>query len=279
MNWIFSDRTPFLLGLLFALLTWQAGELFKEVRSGKALVYTLTAEPPDNVRIFDGKTIALRVENPSRTEAVEPFTFTLLCKEPPCLTGNVSAIEQAPMLPQLVEAVGNDSMTLLQADLPPGGVVWLVAETPNASVGSEDQFKTIFQAVTAEQVVAAADAGTQLPATDVRVIDGTSTEGWIVTGWLDFLYKGMVAVLAAIGLWLIAALLQRFWPQKWLPVSWRKDPKDAAESAPESKVTLEVAEGAALARIAHLEEMMSKRHTELTDQISGLAKGDGNGAG
>jgi hypothetical protein len=213
VNWVFSDKTPAILVLLFALLSWQAGEIFDEVRSGNAVIYTLFEDPPAEKAAFPDS-IALKVENPSRIAVAGPFSFTLGCRQRQagCLTGRAAPFVEDPNFSDArTEPASTPDRAKLTATLPPGAVVWLVAETvrPNGMAAKPDNGEakafdedlTRFRAVFRMEPV----EGAEEPA-PLRTIEGGSIEAKIVRNWLSLLYYGMVVIVIALFLWVVAAI-------------------------------------------------------------------------
>lgn len=221
MNFLFSDRTPFVLALLLALLSWQANELFSEIRLGRALIYELTTNPPDHV--FGGSIgrpdgsrdeyIALKVVNPSRDKDIGPFSFSIACRDPSdeCLTGDAFYhVEQPTSIAAETPVDMSKRMTRVRVwdALPPGAVLWLLAKTIPEKANNTTEFKIAYETqLTLSLIQEHLESGEKLPDLEpVRLINGESAEGSIATDWVDFLFFGIYLTTIMIFIWFVLAV-------------------------------------------------------------------------
>lgn len=190
VSWLFSEKTPALLTVLVAILTWQVGQIIDEVRSGKAIVYSQDEEDGYRDSIYSNEEW-VRIANPSRTQPTGEFKFTLACKKPDCLTGKARPRLHAPTsaIVRIEEGNNSDQSTLI-ANLAPGAVVWLVAET-SAPGG-------IGEALTEPRFYSGSDL-------TLRVVKSGTTEALLLEGWLDLLFLGLKIVGVAFVVWLLGA--------------------------------------------------------------------------
>ena len=258
MNWLYWDKAPFLLTILFGLLTWQAGELFDAVRSGRAVIYELSTKPPAEASTFRNA-IALRMENPSRNQVAGPFSFTINCRAKGCLTGNARAIVEEPNFANvLIDAGSTRDRAMIRATLAPGAIAWLVAEVPPSQEDAALGVGAIFDANLDEAATGKSEAA------PLRVIKGSSIEAQIVGGWLHFLYWGIIAVILAIVGWLVLSL------DAWRIARSGKSP----ETVPALSGTFELSDNAAHAQLKALGESLAAQLAAISSKLDSLPKGD-----
>lgn len=238
MNLLFSDRTPFVVALLVAVLSWQANELYSEIRSGRALVYQLIDEPPDYL-FDDGKKndddatkdyIALKVINPSRDQEIGPFSFSIACRNPSedCLTGRTFFyIEHPAYIKAETPTDLSKRMTMVRVwdKLPPGAILWLVAEAVPELATDLQAFKIAYETqLTFDLIIAENKNSETVPDLQpVRLIKGDSAEGRIATGWIDLLIDGIYWTGGMIFVWFVMVVSLKFFRTSSTPDPQKSD--------------------------------------------------------
>lgn len=96
MNILSSDKGPFLLTLLLAVLTWQVGEIVATLQAGQPLLYEIDIDRTGT--IDEPRYVArLSIENASQSAAIKDFEFLMVCPDQSdCFVGQDAQIVAIP---------------------------------------------------------------------------------------------------------------------------------------------------------------------------------------
>lgn len=191
MHIFLSDKVPYIVGLLVAVIGWQISQLVTMITSTRAVAYELSIDRSSGE-------VTARIKNVSRTKSLENVTFAISCTEP-CFAPRVAA------QPNVAATYGN--IRAVPPNLP------VVTERRDSAmsilytntVAAGGEFNIIGRLVRPETRVNFYFIPARTRPLDIYIYDAASLTGFVVENYLGILILflcltvGLLAASVIIG--------------------------------------------------------------------------------
>ena len=189
MHIFLSDKVPYIVGLLLAVIGWQISQLVTMITSTRAVAYELSIDRTS------GEVVA-RVKNVSRTKSLENVTFAISCAAPqPCFAPLVAAeADEEPMFGNIRPVPPNLPVVTARSDSQMS-----IQYTNSIAAGGE--FRIVGRLIRPDMAVNFYFIPGPSPP-DIFIYDGDSLTGFVVEHFLGILifFLGVTIALLAVSI-------------------------------------------------------------------------------